>query len=68
MATSKINIGAYQDLDIGAFQGGFPFANFKINIGDVWKTGTAVKINIGDTWKTVIGIKINIGDVWKTVL
>lgn len=39
----------------------------KINIGDTWKTASAVKINIGDSWKTVTHAKINIGDTWKTV-
>ncbi len=41
--------------------------NCQINIGDVWKSITAIKINIGDVWKDVAGMKINIGDVWKTV-
>lgn len=41
--------------------------NKKINIGDVWKTVTAVYINVGDVWKTVTFSYINIGDVWKPI-
>lgn len=39
----------------------------QINIGDSWKSVTAMKINIGDAWKDVVSIKQNIGDMWKTV-
>lgn len=38
-----------------------------LNIGDAWKTVTALKINIGDSWKTVTKIQKNIGDAWKSV-
>lgn len=41
--------------------------NFKVNIGDAYKTVDSLKINIGDSWKTVTGAKINIGDSWKTI-
>ena len=43
----------------------FPY--IRINIGDTWKTVTAIQINIGDSWKDVdmTNSKINIGDVWK---
>lgn len=48
----------------------YPFLtapNFKINIGDAWKTVEAVKINIGDNWKDVTAAQINIGDSWKSI-
>lgn len=41
--------------------------NFKINIGDSFKTIDSMKINIGDSWKNVTSAKINIGDAWKTI-
>jgi hypothetical protein len=41
--------------------------NAQVNIGDVWKSISAMQINIGDTWKPVAGAKVNIGDVWKTI-
>jgi hypothetical protein len=41
--------------------------NFKINIGDSWKTVSGIKINVGDSWKTVTKAQINIGDSWKTI-
>jgi hypothetical protein len=47
-----------------------PPSAVQINIGDAWKSISAVtdiKINIGDTWKTVSAVQVNIGDVWKTV-
>ena len=37
----------------------------KINIGDSWKSISAIKINIGDVWKTVTKGWVNIGDSWK---
>jgi hypothetical protein len=40
---------------------------FQLNIGDSWKTVTAIKINIGDVWKDVTSAKVNIGDVWKAI-
>jgi len=41
--------------------------NIKINIGDTFKTVSAIKINIGDSWKSVTAAKINIGDSWKSI-
>jgi hypothetical protein len=37
----------------------------KINIGDSWKTVSAIKLNIGDVWKNAENSFINIGDSWK---
>ena len=48
----------------------YPFTtgtNAQINIGDAWKSISAMQINIGDAWKAVAGAKINVGDVWKTI-
>lgn len=68
MASSQ-NIGAWEDLDQGAWQGAAASSgtNMFVNIGDSWKAVTAVKINIGDSWKSVVSAKINIGDTWKTI-
>ena len=41
--------------------------NMQLNVGDTWKTVTAVKINVGDTWKPVTKVQINVGDIWKSV-
>jgi hypothetical protein len=38
-----------------------------INIGDAWKSVSAVKVNVGDAWKTVASAKVNVGDAWKAV-
>lgn len=51
--------------DLAAVGGGG--TNIQINIGDSWKSVSAMKINIGDVWKDVVSVKQNIGDVWKTV-
>lgn len=37
----------------------------KVNIGGVWKQGTAMWVNIGGVWKEVTSVKTNIGGVWK---
>jgi len=41
--------------------------NMKLNVGDAWKTVSALKVNVGDSWKAVTKAKVNIGDTWKTV-
>lgn len=48
----------------------YPFVttpNFKINVGDAWKTVSKVQINVGDAWKDVTTAKINVGDAWKNI-
>jgi len=47
--------------------GGAAGTDMKINIGDTWKTVTAVKLNVGDVWKPVTKVQINVGDSWRTV-
>lgn len=37
----------------------------RVNIGGVWKQGTAMWVNIGGVWKEVTSVKTNIGGVWK---
>lgn len=37
----------------------------RVNIGGVWKQGTAMWVNIGGVWKDVTSVKTNIGGVWK---
>jgi hypothetical protein len=38
-----------------------------LNIGDSWKTVTAIWVNIGDSWKAVTAVWLNIGDSWKQI-
>lgn len=58
------------DWVFGGPSAGAEVTDFRINIGDSWKSisgASMVKINIGDTWKTVSSMKVNIGDAWKTI-
>lgn len=41
--------------------------NMSLNIGDSWKSVSAISINIGDVWKAVTSASINIGDIWKKI-
>ncbi len=41
--------------------------NFQLNIGDTFKTVSAIQVNVGDSWKAITKGQVNLGDTWKSI-